>query len=44
MKVRCTVHTKIVGYTRPVCNWNDGKKQEFKDRKTVSLEKKTAGN
>ena len=28
------VYSRIVGYFRPVENWNEGKKQEFKDRKT----------
>ncbi len=26
------VYSRIVGYFRPVRNWNDGKKEEFKDR------------
>ena len=28
------VYSRITGYYRPVKNWNDGKSQEFKDRKT----------
>jgi anaerobic ribonucleoside-triphosphate reductase len=28
------VYSRIVGYIRPVSQWNKGKKQEFKDRKT----------
>ena len=28
------VYSRITGYYRPVKNWNDGKAQEFKDRKT----------
>ncbi len=31
------VYSRIVGYYRPVQNWNDGKKEEFKDRKCVTL-------
>ena len=27
------VYSRITGYYRPVKNWNDGKSQEFKDRK-----------
>lgn len=27
------VYSRIVGYLRPVGNWNDGKKEEFKNRK-----------
>lgn len=30
---RCEVYSRIVGYYRPVNNWNTGKRQEFKDRK-----------
>jgi ribonucleoside-triphosphate reductase len=36
MKVKCQVFTKVVGYCRPVSNWNEGKKQEFKDRKFLA--------
>lgn len=28
------VYSRIVGYMRPVATWNDGKAQEFVDRKT----------
>jgi anaerobic ribonucleoside-triphosphate reductase len=36
-KVACEVYSRIVGYLRPIQNWNKGKLQEFKDRKTYSL-------
>ena len=26
------VYSRIVGYFRPIKNWNDGKKEEFKHR------------
>jgi len=32
------VYARIVGYIRPVKQWNDGKKAEFADRKTVKLD------
>ncbi len=32
MVIPCEVWSRIVGYYRPVQNWNIGKKQEFKDR------------
>jgi hypothetical protein len=32
--VRCEVYSRIVGYFRPVQNWNDGKRQEFSERVT----------
>jgi len=31
------VYSRIVGYYRPVQNWNDGKKEEFKDRRYITL-------
>lgn len=33
VKVPCEVYSRIVGYLRPVQNWNAGKKEEFKGRK-----------
>ncbi len=32
--VRCEVYSRIVGYLRPVDQWNDGKQAEFRIRKT----------
>lgn len=32
------VYSRITGYYRPVQNWNDGKSQEFKDRKVYNVE------
>ena len=31
------VYSRITGYYRPVQNWNDGKTQEFKDRRTYEI-------
>lgn len=31
------VYSRITGYYRPVANWNDGKSQEFEDRKVYDL-------
>jgi len=31
------VYSRITGYYRPVQNWNDGKSQEFKERKTYNI-------
>lgn len=36
---KCEVYSRVVGYLRPVQNWNLGKKEEFKDRQTYSSEK-----
>ena len=32
--VRCEVFSRVVGYIRPVNQWNDGKQEEFRQRKT----------
>ena len=31
------VNSRITGYYRPIQNWNDGKAQEFKDRKVYNI-------
>ena len=31
------VYSRITGYYRPIQNWNDGKSQEYKDRKTYDI-------
>ncbi|MCR5342062.1 MAG: ribonucleoside triphosphate reductase [Butyrivibrio sp.] len=31
------VYSRITGYYRPVANWNDGKAQEYKDRKVYDI-------
>lgn len=33
------VYSRITGYYRPVKNWNDGKAEEYKNRKVYDLEK-----
>lgn len=33
---RTEVYSRITGYYRPVQNWNDGKSQEFKDRRVYN--------
>ena len=35
---KAEVYSRITGYYRPVQNWNDGKSQEFKERKTYKIE------
>lgn len=34
----CSVYSRIVGYLRPVDQWNDGKHQEFRERKLFNEE------
>ena len=45
---RTEVYSRITGYYRPVANWNDGKSQEYKERKTYvpskSVQKKCLMN
>ena len=35
----CQVYSRIVGYFRPVQNWNDGKREEFRERNEFSEKK-----
>lgn len=32
VKTKCEVYSRVVGYIRPVSNWNDSKQAEFSDR------------
>ena len=34
--VRAEVYSRVVGYYRPVAAWNEGKREEFKDRNYLS--------
>ncbi len=34
---RCEVFSRIVGYIRPVSQWNEGKAAEFQDRKNFEV-------
>jgi anaerobic ribonucleoside-triphosphate reductase len=34
-KICCEIYSRVVGYHRPVDQWNKGKKQEFEERKTT---------
>jgi len=35
----CEVFARVVGFYRPTSNWNVGKKQEWKDRELIDLNK-----
>jgi hypothetical protein len=37
--IPCDVYSRIVGYYRPVDSWNRGKREEFKDRKMITIPK-----
>lgn len=32
-RTRCEVYSRVVGYLRPVDQWNEAKEQEFHNRK-----------
>ena len=36
-RVPCEVYSRIVGYLRPVQDWNRGKRQEFRDRRPYGV-------
>jgi anaerobic ribonucleoside-triphosphate reductase len=36
---KCEVYSRIVGYFRPVADWNKGKKEEFENRKNYQISK-----
>ena len=33
----CEIYSRVVGYLRPVKQWNDGKKSEFSDRSMLKV-------
>jgi anaerobic ribonucleoside-triphosphate reductase len=37
---KCEVYSRVVGYHRPVENWNEGKKEEFDNRFVYGSEQK----
>lgn len=34
---KCEVYSRVTGYFRPVANWNQGKREEFQERKAFRL-------
>jgi ribonucleoside-triphosphate reductase len=38
-RTKCEIYSRIVGYLRPIAQWNEGKKEEFKDRKLFEIPK-----
>jgi hypothetical protein len=38
-KIPRETYSRVVGYFRPINQWNKGKKSEFADRKDFSIEK-----
>lgn len=39
-RTKCEVYSRVVGYMRPVKQWNLGKQQEFSDRKLFDMKVK----
>ena len=39
-RTECEVYSRVVGYMRPVNQWNRGKQQEFADRKLFDMKEK----
>jgi ribonucleoside-triphosphate reductase (formate) len=39
-RTKCEVYSRVVGYLRPVNQWNRGKQQEFKDRRVFDMNEK----
>ena len=37
---KCETYSRVIGYFRPVSNWNRGKQAEFKDRKMFEVQQK----
>jgi anaerobic ribonucleoside-triphosphate reductase len=38
-KIPVLVYSRVVGYIQPVQSWNNGKREEFEQRKEYSMEK-----
>lgn len=38
LKIPCEIYSRVVGFYRPVSQWNPGKKEEFKNRKPYKVE------
>lgn len=37
--IPCEIYSRVVGYFRPISQWNKGKQEEFKERKELKLKK-----
>lgn len=37
-RTKCEVYSRVVGYLRPVDQWNEGKQAEFSERKTYRVQ------
>jgi len=41
LQVPCEVYSRVVGYLRPVQAWNQGKRQEFEERKVFRIKRES---
>lgn len=37
LKIQTEVYSRVVGYFRPVNQWNKGKEEEFEERQTMKV-------
>ena len=37
-RTKAEIYSRVVGFLTPVSQWNRGKKEEFKDRKTYDVQ------
>lgn len=37
-KTKCEIYSRVVGFIRPVNQWNEGKQEEWKDRKVYIID------
>ena len=42
-RVPCEIYSRVVGYIRPISQWNEGKQEEFAERHVFSAESKECG-
>jgi len=38
LAVKAEVYSRVVGYYRPVQDWNEGKREEFRERRYLKTE------
>ena len=37
-RTKCEVYSRVVGYIRPVAQWNEGKQAEYQDRVEFNID------
>lgn len=38
-RTKCEVYSRVVGYLRPIAQWNESKQEEWGDRKIFKVKK-----